>query len=269
MQYWIRQNGEKQGPLAVWDVYEKIDSKELSRDELVWHDGLSSWVKAEELFLDRFKELEVKELKIEGSETPPPLPQAVADSASKPFWWRRAFAKFLDLILAQLIFFALINLLKIPLVPESNTSWVIIFQVLPWIFIESYLLQKYGTTPGKYFMGLSVSSISGEKISARTALIRTLYSWGVGMAFGLNPICLFSALCCYFVSLPMNRFSWDYRCQTKVEGTQSLSVGKIFGFVGLFLILMATFPRILPSDYKAQAEQEAVKLIKALNLPTK
>lgn len=62
--YFVAVNGQQTGPFLVSELAKMIASQSFSSDSLVWKDGMSSWIKAEEI--DALK-------KLFGS-SPPPIP---------------------------------------------------------------------------------------------------------------------------------------------------------------------------------------------------
>lgn len=65
-QYFVAINGQQVGPMPVADIKQKVQAKEVSRDSLVWCEGMANWTKAGE----------VDELKSIFASMPPPLPGA-------------------------------------------------------------------------------------------------------------------------------------------------------------------------------------------------
>jgi uncharacterized RDD family membrane protein YckC len=60
--------------------------------------------------------------------------------------------------------------------------------LLIWVFVEAALLASWGTTPGKWLLGITVRTAEGEKLTYRAALQRSLAVWSLGLACGFTPI---------------------------------------------------------------------------------
>jgi len=90
---------------------------------------------------------------------------------SHPF--RRFFARLIDVaILSTLIEFILIVVFRIR--PFSDVAVTIIEILTPFIFvpIEAILLQSWGTTPGKWIMGIRLEHVNGGNLSFDSAFFR-------------------------------------------------------------------------------------------------
>ncbi len=99
--------------------------------------------------------------------------------------WRRWFARTLDYMnLMTVIDFIITVVFRVRPLPGTFMEWLIaILAAGTFVPIEAYLLSKWGTTPGKFAMGIRLESINGGNLSRDEALRR---SWGVykeGMAF--------------------------------------------------------------------------------------
>ncbi len=49
MEIWIVENGEKQGPFQTYEVRDRIESEELTGEELAWHKDQDQWVALKEM----------------------------------------------------------------------------------------------------------------------------------------------------------------------------------------------------------------------------
>ena len=99
--------------------------------------------------------------------------------------WRRYFARMLDLELARLPIWAVmmlifrVNAVKMP----DAADWAV--WLMAWLLvmaIEPLLLSRWGTTPGKWLMGLRLENIDGSLLTYGDALVRTarVFSRGAG-----------------------------------------------------------------------------------------
>ena len=108
--------------------------------------------------------------------------------------WQRLFARLFDLFLDQILL-----LLLIPLVlhtsPASQTGsglvWLAgVLNVGLMFLLEPLLLHWWGTTPGKWLMGLQIRDEDGTKLSLSAAYTRTgcLLVYGLALGFPLVNI---------------------------------------------------------------------------------
>jgi len=61
-QYFVALNNQQMGPYSLTQIQESINSGQITKDTLVWTQGMSGWQKASEVLSNYF------------TQTPPPLP---------------------------------------------------------------------------------------------------------------------------------------------------------------------------------------------------
>ncbi|WP_274953481.1 MerR family transcriptional regulator [Angelakisella massiliensis] len=96
----------------------------------------------------------------------------------RPHPWRRFLARYLDMALYHLLLLVLLFVI-LNLYPMNDT----LFQVISYLFgvaalfaLEPLMLSRWGTTPGKWLLGLRVTNLAGGRLSYGQALERL---WGV------------------------------------------------------------------------------------------
>lgn len=113
--------------------------------------------------------------------------------------WRRYFARMIDhsIIYALVIFFAVVILRWRPVSDGMRT----LFQIGSWFVLvpaEASLLHFWGTTPGKWIMGIRIKHYEGGKLPLDAALHRAWKAVMSGVAFGipvLADICMLWQYC--------------------------------------------------------------------------
>jgi len=109
--------------------------------------------------------------------------------------WKRFFARWLDLFLwSAIIQFVLIVIVRMrPLPGEFLNTLLDIGKMVLFIPVEAFFLHKFGTTPGKFVMGIRVEYIQGGNLPYAEALHRSrsvfVSGEGLGIPFaqlGLN-----------------------------------------------------------------------------------
>lgn len=94
--------------------------------------------------------------------------------------WRRYFARMLDLRLYRLVVTVLLTLLTtVNLTGPHGMVWQILWMavsLLLMLLVEPVLLHVWGTTPGKWLLGLAITDGSGGRLPLRQARYRT---WSV------------------------------------------------------------------------------------------
>jgi len=114
-----------------------------------------------------------------------PVPGVTSDVIPKVYSpWRRYFARSLDLSLCALLWLVL-RMLVLNLNPTGITeglldTWV---ELLMMLFLEPLLLRLFGTTLGKWILGLRVTGEEGGRLPYSQGLRRTfqVIRWGLGL----------------------------------------------------------------------------------------
>jgi uncharacterized RDD family membrane protein YckC len=178
-QYYVAVNGQKTGPFSI----EELKSKNITRETLVWTDGLENWTKAE--YIPMLKEiLRATPPPIPGSETkseqvPPPI-NSSSNSDGKYFGYElakrreRLFATIIESIIIAIliaIFFDETIMEKDPYSFGAIISGAIISAILGAIFYS-----MWGGNLGHRILGLKVISAETGEIqnNAKTGAIREL-----------------------------------------------------------------------------------------------
>lgn len=114
---------------------------------------------------------------------------------AEPHPWRRYFARAIDLtIVGLMVSFVQFVLLHHNLVNISKGENVLC-GLAGWgllVLIEPLLLARFGTTAGKWCMGITVTRPDGERLSYGEALERTAAVWLYGAGLGISivePVC--------------------------------------------------------------------------------
>lgn len=112
--------------------------------------------------------------------------------------------------------------------------WLLLFMALAvWFVAESLLVGVFGTTPGKWLMGLRVHDERGEAPGIPRALRRSFAVYARGLAFGLailTPIAIFIA---GIQTLNKGAAPWDQGLTVADE-----SVASRWQLIGFVLVLL-------------------------------
>lgn len=110
---------------------------------------------------------------------------------AEPHPWRRYFARAIDLtIVGLMVSFVQFVLLHHNLVNISKGENVLC-GLAGWgllVLIEPLLLARFGTTAGKWCMGITVTRPDGERLSYGEALERTAAVWLYGAGLGISIV---------------------------------------------------------------------------------
>ena len=113
--------------------------------------------------------------------------------------WRRWFARWLDYsIWGAIVNFILIVVLRIRPIPgDFGSALITVASLLLFVPVEAFLLSKFGTTPGKYAMGIRLEYIQGGNLPYAEALYRSLRVCVGGAAMGLPLVTIIAYIVRY------------------------------------------------------------------------
>lgn len=238
MEFWITENGKKVGPLQEWNVRAKVQAKELSEDDLLWHKDLTHWTRIGDYpsYQSYFSKEETADT--ESIISPEQILGVEDPKVAKHYWVRRGFAKVFDLTLYFSLFFITTNFFGIPFGLTPQYRWMEFIMLIPFFFFEAYLLHRTGYTPGKWLLDLRVSPQGdASSLSTKKSLIRSACSWFFGMAMGYSPYFIFSAVISYVNTNKTGISVWDYLANTKITANEKLSPVKVIRYISAFLLI--------------------------------
>ena len=238
-------NNRPKGPLTIAEMAERIDEGVINAQTLVWAYPMKDWAPAAnvEVFTRYFGQgqegLAYADHTIDDYiPYVPPGAGYVYVSQVQP--WARLFARHLDylgisfiaMIIALLTFADPFTILGMTVV---NMIAVSIALDLIWVPIEALLINIYGTTPGKYLLGIRVTDTSGQNPDFGRALKRSFLVWGKGMGLTLPLIGTITQILGYTNLTRHHISSWDKSSGTTVEHHDYKMLSPIL----YFLVIMA------------------------------
>lgn len=163
------------------------------------------------------------------SQNTPTTAATHASLKGKP--WRRFWARIID----QMIHTIPVALLFGIIAPEFTTETLKKYgqftsnmAYLPFVLIlEMLIISMFGSTLGKYLLGVRLSGNDGGRVSFGSSAIRTISLWVKGLAFGFPVVCLFTAAYAADKIKKTSIASWDKDASISVEYSP-LSGGKVF-----------------------------------------
>jgi uncharacterized RDD family membrane protein YckC len=243
MDIWIIQDGEKTGPLHDFEIRRKIESGELPATTPAWHEGLDSWKPLVEidLFAREF------ELVKPTDETPPePSERVRSFSPANPYLIRRFWARWFDLYLFAGVWWFAMWAAGRDIGATLSNPWIILFQYVPWFIVETILLSRFGTTPGKWLLGIRIVNDDGRQLALPDATRRSMRVLFLGIGFGWGVLSLICQLLAFFTTRRLGRPLWDHAGGHHLE-TEPLNPLRITGYViGLFLALQLQMIVVAP-----------------------
>ena len=210
MDIWIIREGEKIGPLHDFEVRRKIETGELLPETPAWHEGLADWKSLAEIeIFTREFELAVQprmpepEPSLPAPITPPPQPV-------KTFYLRRFWARWFDLSLYSALWWLGMWTARQDIGAVWLNQWVMFSQLIPWFVIEPLLLHHFGSTPGKWLLGLQVVNKDGSRLDLAATTRRSLRVIFTGIGFGWGLLAVFCQVLSLFTARRLGTTLWDH-----------------------------------------------------------
>ncbi len=244
--YWI-QDGKKCGPATVPDVMSRIELGELTPETKAWHAGCTGWVPLRELpaMVDFLNPAADEETAAPADEARMPFfsfggeePEKTAEESAEPRRGDeaaakgeapppavmlnlylpspgvRALARLADVALYAALVYLMIYVRQIPFSPAWMPTNPLLW--LPFVVLEAAMLTFFGTTPGKWLLGIRLMAYPAVAPTFLQCLNRAMlvFICGTGMMCSFLPL-IFGCLSLYL--LRVKGFTlWDARCATIV-----------------------------------------------------
>ncbi|MFM0033944.1 RDD family protein [Paraburkholderia strydomiana] len=175
--------------------------------------------------------------------------------------WRRFFARTLDLYVWAIVVGFVAGLLNLKFgwslldfgdMPASSQDALSSILMIPFaLVLDALVYAAFGNTVGKGLLGVKVTTLSGEPLSARTYAARNAYLWIFGLGLGIPIVALFTEIASYRTVAKAERTRWDLRFGCRVRKTP-----RKFGHYFLAVALFAAFIAVL--GYSKTMEQKQV-----------
>ena len=150
---------------------------------------------------------------------------------------RRFMARMTDYaILRMMIEFLIVVVLRIR--PYSEWLSLFITYGIPFLMIPtaSWMIHKWGTTPGKWIYGISVLSENGCKLSFVDAMEREWWVFIRGYGFGI-PIWSVVRLVKSYNSYQEYDMEWDRSCELQFKDLGKRMKGVIAGSIAIIIVI--------------------------------
>ena len=161
--------------------------------------------------------------------------------------WRRFFARHFDLFLYTTLW-SLLGTLLLGLSPSSETgsAWFSaggIVSVVMMVLLEPLLLATWGTTPGKWLLGLHVRNNTGQKLSYGEGSYRTLQALWYGAGMFIPIFELFRGYKYYYDCAEGKTLPWEWDSELHLKDEKPARtfalVGCAAAAVGLLALALA------------------------------
>ncbi|WP_459195839.1 DUF6557 family protein [Wukongibacter baidiensis] len=98
-----------------------------------------------------------------------------------------------------------------------------------WIFIETVLISKTGTTIGKWILNIKIRDSKGELLSYKESFYRSSLVWISGLGFGIHLVQILTQIHAYFKLQKSKTTMWDEKVNSQI----------IYGQIGVWRVLIA------------------------------
>lgn len=241
MDIWIIRNGEKKGPIPDYEIRHKIESGELTPATPAWHEGLDSWKVLGEM------DLFTREFSLDHDTGPPPLPNLPEKPAARPpsspqepsptlprLLGRRFWARWFDLSVFSGLWWISMWAVGRDIEETLRNPWNMILLYVPWFMLEALLIHRFGASPGKWLLGLSVQNKDGSRLTLAESTRRALRVLFTGIGFGWGFLTLFCQALSFFTARRLGAPLWDYAAGHQVVSS-GLKPARIVTLVILFM----------------------------------
>jgi uncharacterized RDD family membrane protein YckC len=242
MEIWIIRDGEKVGPLHDFEIRRKITAGELPRDTPAWHEGLGAWKPLVEidLFAREFDQHDAPEetappVKVDPPSVETPLPSSLPGS---PGCVRRFFARWLDLSFYSGVWWLGMWAAGQNIEAAMLNPWVMFFHYIPWFVLESVLIQRFATTPGKWLLGVRVLNLDHSHLELGPAIRRSMKVLFSGIGFGFSYLALFCHILSFVVVKRIGSTLWDQTGGHHVVATPLQPIRVMALVMGFFAAMM-------------------------------
>ena len=257
MEIFLHIDGQKIGPLTIYDVREKLRRGDITPDTKAWVKGMEQWHPLRELrALKESVEIQVAdagaaEIAISDTEREN-LGQRVLGT-EKPRPWVRFWARQIDLNI-HFVFVAL--MLKITVFAPPDSVYLMTAHIAictSWIFIETMLLLSFGTTPGKWILNIQLHHEDNKALDLNTVLRRSASVWFRGIGMGIPLLNIFCGALSYSSLNAQGKTQWDRAQNLKISHgpiSELRVAGAVLVLIGMAIALfqIAGIPQQLLSE---------------------
>lgn len=187
------------------------------------------------------------------SATKQPVPELIHDSLPEVRCpWRRFFARNFDLSVYSVMWAMFLSaVMNINVISRSSAGSFLdaIIVIILMIFTEPLLLSLFGTTPGKWILGLSVTDNSDRRLSYSEALARTWSALWRGMGLQIPVYSLVRQWKSYKACDEGETLEWEYNSKITLRDRKTWRVA---AFVCANVILLTVLSLTVSAAGKAK-----------------
>ena len=157
--------------------------------------------------------------------------------------WRRFFARYLDYMVYETIWMIFSAVVLNQNLGGNTTPIETVFQslmgLLLMMVVEPVLLSRFGTTIGKWILGIRVTDNEGEKLSYASALERTGKVIWHGMRVRIPIYELFSNYKCFNAYMNGETLAWEWDSELTVKDEAYWRIGAMVAGFATTVVALA------------------------------
>ncbi len=227
MEIFLYIDGQKTGPLTIYDVRDQLRRGDITPETRAWIKGMEQWQPLRDL--DPLKEsVEVHiadagadEIAISEEEREILSQRVGVLNTEKPRPWLRFSARLIDtpillapgiLLSHQYLGSETLNamLFRTGTIPSFTDSAVFLVAIaVSWVITETLLLSCLNTTPGKWSLNIKIQKESGERLDFSSALRRSFGVFVFGMGLNYIPTQIICNVLAYLTLTKQGKTYWD------------------------------------------------------------
>ena len=253
--WFVFKNDKQLGPIPEPDLASLVRQGKLPPETLVWSEGMTDWSPISNV--ETFKpslELVNPPVQFQSAQPSVQSPSAVASATSggetttrpvleagfaeEPHPWIRYWARYVDMNVMSLIVGVLLAAS-----PPAAALALSFLSILAYPFVEALMFAMFGSTPGKWLMGIRVVRADGEQLTFIDGLKRTTGVVIKGLGLWLPIVSMITHIMAYNRLNNTGSTSWDedggFRVLHKPVGTLRILglIGVLFGLMGLAVLV--------------------------------
>ncbi|MBE6971183.1 MAG: MerR family transcriptional regulator [Ruminococcaceae bacterium] len=223
------QRGEKELDLALQEHLRTLEQQEqaLQCSQQVCRDIRRDGARYETLDARHY---------LDAMQTPAGAPASVPEKDTVPRVrspWRRFFARRFDLMLygSVWIILGLLLLQKSPATEQGGAWFDLTFfiSVLMMLLFEPLFLCTWGTTPGKWLLGLRVTNNTGQKLDYSEGIYRTFQALWSGAGFFIPIVEIFRGYQRYYDCIEGKTMAWEWDSELVLQDEKNWRIAAVVG----------------------------------------
>ena len=264
MEIFLVIDGQKTGPMTIYEVRDLLRKDKIDTNTLAWVKGMQKWQSLRDCppFKDSI-DIEIATAERDSiiiSQEDRESLIAPSPVFNEPKPWLRLWAKLIDIpinIVLGIIFFSnYIGKSKLneffgpearekfwnqfrnqePLSQtDADTMVLLLVSIcISWIITETLLMSIFSTTLGKWILNIKTSKINGKRIDVFSAFARSFFVLFLGFGFWLFPFLFICPIISYVSLLRRKKTQWDRLLKLEVthnELTPTRIISAVFSFI--------------------------------------